>query len=908
MLVCSRAIRPILRHAGRRYWPVPTNPKRQRGGVVNPRLRFGLVMATLLALSVPTSAADLAETTRLWRIGQYAACADSAAVAIEENAYNESFRLLKLRAEMELGRFADALATLDAALKQFPQSLQLRWYGIDVCRYNQQAERAARLDAEIAELLKRYGWQYSDAANQMVVGRYRLSQGIEPKQVLEENYGQIKRLQPGFVEVYLATGNLALEKHDYQLAGEAFQQAAKLDAENADAHYGVARAFGPSDTEKADAAIQAALAKNPNHVPSLLLIADGKVDAEQYDEAEKVLAQVAAINPHHPRALAFRAVLAHLRNQPESEKLHRAAALKHWPANPVVDHLIGLKLSQKYRFAEGEQYQRQALKLDANYLPAKGQLAQDLLRLGREEQGWKLAGEVYESDGYNIFAHNLVTLQDNLLRFRTLEEDGLTVRMDAREAEIYGRRVLALLQRAKHDLGAKYDVKLPEPIIVELFPKQEDFAIRTFGLPGGAGFLGVCFGTVITANSPASQTASPSCWEATLWHEFCHVVTLNKTNNKMPRWLSEGISVYEERQADPTWGQAMSPQYREMILGDDLVPVSELSGAFLSPKSPLHLQFAYYESSLVVEYLVGKYGIETLKRVLVDLGVGMPINESLGRYTGSIAALDAEFAKYARDQANAMAPQADWSEPELPRRASAELIAAYVKEHPTNYPALRRQAQRLIADDQWQAAKEPLLKMRALYPADGNENGSHALLAQVHRELHQTKEEQAALERLATLSADDVEMYARLTELKAAAGDWEAARKLALRWLAVNPLVAEPHRRAAAAAEALSDQALAVESYRALLLLAPFDPAQAHYQLATALHKAGDLPAARRHALLALEETPRFRAAQQRLLEIVDALAKSGAQADRKSPDEKPQPEKPQPERSQPEKPQETKP
>jgi tetratricopeptide (TPR) repeat protein len=882
MLVCSRASRRILKHVERRYW---------------------LASVLLLLVAAAGRSADLVETTRLLRSGEYAACVESAAAAIEENPYNENFRVLKLRAEMELGRYADALATLDAALKQFPQSLQLRWLGISVCRYNQQAEWAAKLDAEIAELLRRAPWQYSDVVNQVVVGRYLLSQGTDPKKVLDGVYSEIKRRQPGFVEVHLATGDLALEKYDYKLAGEAFQQAVKLDGESADAHYGVARAFAPSDTEKADAAIQAALAKNSNHVPSLLLIADGKINAEEYEEAEQVLARVAEVNPHQPRALAYRAVIAHLRNQPESERLHRTAALKHWPGNPEVDHLIGLKLSQKYRFAEGERYQRQALVLDPNYLPAKGQLAQDLLRLGREEEGWKLAGEVYEADGYNVFAHNLVTLQDNLLRFRTLEEGGLVVRMDGREAEIYGQRVLALLKRARHDLCAKYDVKLPEPIIVELFPRQEDFAIRTFGLPGGAGFLGVCFGTVITANSPASQTASPSCWEATLWHEFCHVVTLNKTNNKMPRWLSEGISVYEERKADPTWGQTMTPQYREMILGDDLVPVSELSGAFLSPKSPLHLQFAYYESSLVVEFLVEKYGLETLKRVLVDLGLGMPINESLGRYAGSIAALDAEFAQYARDKANAMAPNADWSEPELPRRATADLIAAYVKEHPTNYAALKRLAQRLIADGQWQAAKEPLAKMRELFPADGSESGPYALLAQVHHELKETSEERAALEKLAGLADDDVEALARLTELAAAAGDWEATRKLALRWLAVNPLVAEPHRRAAAAAEALGDHALAVESYQALLLLSPFDPAQVHYQLATALQKAGDLLAAKRHALLALEETPRFRAAQRRLLEIVDALAKTTP-----SQDTRPQTDKPGEEKPREEKPQETRP
>ena len=839
-----------------------------------------LIAISLLAVSLSSaSAADLVETTNLMRTGQYAACAESAAKGIKENEYNENYRLLKLRAEMELGRYADALATLDAALETFPQSIQLRWLGIDVCRFNQQDERAVKLDAEIGQFVKQNAWKYSDVVNQVVVGRYLLSQGADPKNVLDGVYNEIKRRQPSYLDVFLAQGDLALEKHDYLLAGEAFQQAVKIDGQSADAHFGVARAFAPSDSEKAEAALQSALAKNPNHVPSLLLVADGKIDAEQYDDAEKVLAQVAVINPHHPQALAYRAVIAHLRNQLDSEKHHRAAALKHWPANPEVDHLIGTKLSQKYRFAEGEKYQRQALALDPNYLAAKAQLAQDLLRLGREEEGWKLAGKVYDSDGYNVQAHNLVTLQDHLLKFRSLEEDGIVVRMDAREADLYGRRVLDLLKRAKHDLCAKYKVQLPEPIIVEMFPRQEDFAIRTFGMPGGAGFLGVCFGTVITANSPASQGASPSCWESTLWHEFCHVVTLNKTNNKMPRWLSEGISVYEEREADPTWGQAMNPRYREMILGDDLVPVSELSGAFLRPKSPVHLQFAYYESSLVVEYLVGKYGLETLERVLVDLGVGMPINESLGRYTGSIKSLDDEFAKFAREKANAMAPKADWSQPELPRRATAEMTAAYLQAHSTNYAALRKQAEQLMAESKWQEAKAPLAKMRELFPADGGAGNPHSLLAQVHRELKEATEERAALAELAKLTADDVEMFARLTELTAAAKDWEALRQYAGRWLAVNPLIPAPHRSAAAAAEALQDNTLAIESDRAILLLAPLDKAQAHLQLATALKRSGDMDGAKTHALLALEETPRFRAAQRLLIEIVDAMGKNEKEA-----------------------------
>jgi tetratricopeptide (TPR) repeat protein len=835
------------------------------------RCRWSLAVVVLLLAASSATAADLIAANNLFRTGKYAECVDEAAKALEESPSDETFRLLKLRAEMELGRYADALATLDAGLKTLPYSLQLRIVGRDVCRFNGQADRVAKLDTEIADLVKQASWRYSDFVNQLALGRWMLTQGAEPKKVLTGTYNDVKRRQPGQAEVYLAIGELALDKHDYQLAGDAYQQAVKLDPENADALLGVARAFAPSDEKKTEASLAEALEHNPKHVPSLLMIVDNKVDAEQYDDAEKLLTQVGEVNPHQPQALAYRAVIAHLRNQPDKEKQYRAAALRYWPQNPAVDYLIGRKLSQKYRFAEGEEYQRLALEFDPHYLLAKSQLAQDLLRLGREQEGLKLAEAVYDADGYNIFSHNLVTLQESLAKFRTLEADGLQVRMETREAEIYGQRVLDLLQRAKKELCAKYEIKLDRPVIVELFPKQQDFAIRTFGMPGGRGFLGVCFGTVITANSPASQGTTPSCWKATLWHEFCHVVTLNKTSNKMPRWLSEGISVYEERQKDPAWGQTMTPRYREMILGDDLTPVSQLSAAFLSPKTPLHLQFAYYESSLVVEYLIETHGLDTLKRVLVDLGVGMPINESLGRYAGSIAALDEAFAKFARERANALAPESDWSTPELPRRANVELIEGYLKDHPNNYAALGQLAQRLMADKKWAEAKVPLEKMRQLYPHDASASGCLALLAPVYRELGENSAEREVLESLAKLSADNVEAFARLGEIGTASGDWELVRQSATHWLAVNPLVPEPHRLAANAAEELKDNDLAVASYRALLLLNPFDPAEAHFQLASALRQKGELDQAKREVLLALEETPRYKAAQKLLLEIVAA-------------------------------------
>jgi Flp pilus assembly protein TadD len=93
--------------------------------------------------------------------------------------------------------------------------------------------------------------------------------------------------------------------------------------------------------------------------------------------------------------------------------------------------------------------------------------------------------------------------------------------------------------------------------------------------------------------------------------------------------------------------------------------------------------------------------------------------------------------------------------------------------------------------------------------------------------------------------------------------------------LAVNPLLKAPHRHLAVAAERTGDDALAIESCRALVQLDPIDPAELHYRLATLLHRSGDLVGAKRQALEALEEAPRYRAAQRELLAIVGEIEKN---------------------------------
>lgn len=861
----------------------PTGCRRRPGA---PSL-LSLLALLLLAAAGPVQGADLNEGRKLFRGGSYWECIESATVAIEQTPWIETWWKLKIESQLQVGQYTAALQTVENGLKRFNSSIQLRWLGQELYRRNGMPEKALAMVASIGELANQTPWRYSDATNRVILGRFFLLQGADPRQVLELAYDRAKKDQPQLVDSWIASAELALEKQDFSLAIQSLKEAVKLVADDPQIHYLMARALAISDPVRATESLQQALKLNPQHIPSHILRIDRLIDSEQYEEAKRVLRVVLGINIRHSSAWAYQAILAHLANDADSESLWRQAS-RQWNIDAAdTDHLIGRKLSQKYRFEEGAHYQRQALQANPQHVPAQAQLAQDLLRIGKEAEGWQLAAKVNEQDPYDIVAHNLVTLQEKLGQFTTLEEAGIILRMDKREAQIYGQRAMQLLQRAKQALCSKYKMQVAEPVIVEIFPDQKDFAIRTFGLPGGVGFLGVCFGKVITANSPASQGAHPANWEAVLWHEFCHVVTLQKTKNKMPRWLSEGISVYEERQANPNWGQSMDAQYRKMILAGELTPISKLSGAFLQPPSPIHLQFAYYQSSLVVQYLIETYGIEMVHRVLDDLGAGMPINQSLQRYSGSLPELEKEFEQFARKLAEQLAPTLDWSEPELPPRPGLAEVKKWLEQHPRNYLALNGYAQLLIRDKKWAAALEPLRLLLKEFPEDISGGCAYELLSEVYRQLDNQKAEQATLEQWIQRDNDALAAQLRLLEIYAGQENWQALARVAELTLAVNPLLSSPHQHLAAAAAALQQPQRTIPALQALLALDPRDPADVHYRLAHSLQKTGKHSLAHRHVLQALEFAPRYRDAHRLLLELVKSSKPTEASPKNSSPPRK---------------------
>jgi tetratricopeptide (TPR) repeat protein len=841
------------------------------------RLTAAILLWGGITLLLPASARaqDLDETQRAFLHGNYEEVIQSAERAVAANPYGSEWRVLLIKSLLTTGHYAEAYTNAMRALGGYSVTLETRLLARQAALYQNDLRGANERLAELSLIIQRNPPSARDPEQLVALGRALLLLGVEPRVVLQNCFEQAEKLDPPPRDAFLATGELALEKHDFALAADSFRAGLKIFPDDPDMQAGLARAFEPGDRQQMLQALNAALAVNPRHVPSLLLLADHLIDAEQYDDAEHDLAEALNVNPHAPDAWAYRAVIAELHNDSAQAKKDRAEALKYWKTNPEVDHLIGYKLSQKYRFAEGADAQRRALAFEPDYLPAQQQLAQDLLRLGQDDEGWRLIEEVHNADGYDVTAFNLVTLHKQMQKFQTLTNAHFIVHMSPLEAGLYGDRVLDLLTRARETLSRKYGVALTRPTVVDIFPEQKDFAVRTFGMPDNPGYLGVCFGSVITANSPASQAPNPANWEDVLWHEFCHVITLTASRNRMPRWFSEGISVYEERQANPAWGEHMNLAYRDMILNGELTPLGKLSSAFLAPKDSLHLQFAYYESSLVIDFIVQRFGFNALKSILTDLGAGADINTAIPAHTVALAAVEKQFAAFATGLATNLAPRVDLAKP--PDLSSNADVPAWDRMHPDNYYVRLRAAEDLMEAKQWTNAEPLLTSLASAYHGEKGAENPLWLLAAVQRNLNDTNAEFATLEQFARQEWDFQNLYVRLVALTEAQSNWVAVAKYADRLLSINPLISLPHRALAEAGEAAGNPGEAIVAYRKLLMLEPPDPVDVHYHLARLLHGEGGADAeAERQVLQALEEAPRYRDAQRLLLQIVDKSSQPG--------------------------------
>lgn len=131
---------------------------------------------------------------------------------------------------------------------------------------------------------------------------------------------------------------------------------------------------------------------------------------------------------------------------------------------------------------------------------------------------------------------NMLKVFDTLEEYATLRTEHFEVRMSQSDAVVLWPYMAPLIEENWATLTEKYGFEPEAPVLIEIFDRTEDFAVRSVGLPDIGPLVGICFGKVVTLISPATLDAN---WQEILWHELVHVFTLQMTNNRMPRWLSE---------------------------------------------------------------------------------------------------------------------------------------------------------------------------------------------------------------------------------------------------------------------------------------------------------------------------------------------------------------------------------
>lgn len=834
-------------------------------------LAVGLVLLAIIpagvAQSVRRAQPNLQNATRALLEGRYD---DVAALTAALDAQDPGVVALSARALMARGRYREAETALRPVAERAPGSDAALELGL-LLQLLGRPDGTAVLNRVVSA-----GAAGSEAAAQLA-RQARALRALNEFEDANDAYREAAAMAPRDPAINTGWGELFLQTYEMREALQSFKTALDVDPRWTPALLGSARALVNENPPQAIALVQQVLKVNPSDVAAQVFLADRAIDAGKRPEARDLLQKALAVNPSSLEARSLLAGLAHVEDKIDEFKSEVDRVLAITPRYGDVYRVAGELLARNYRFEEAVALTRRALELEPRNPRALADLGLHLLRIGDEPPARTALESSFAIDGFNVVTFNLLQMMDTLDQFVTIEAGDIILKMHKDEAPVMGDYAMRIAQQSLEAVSARYKFKVKGPILIEIFPKHDDFAVRTLGLPGMTGALGVCFGRVITMDSPKARPPGEFQWEATLWHEMAHVVTLQMSNQRVPRWLTEGISVYEETLARSEWGRAMDVEFAQILNRGEQLSLEKLNEAFTDPKT---ISLAYYQASLLVEHLVATFGDAGVHKLLRAYGEGLETSAALKTSLDtSLDALQDGFdrrldERFGTLRAAMKAPDAE--------KLSALPVAALreiVKEHPKSFPVQMFLARALRKDAEGGASGALDEAVRALEAAAALVPSAHGLdapqlqLADIARQRKDAAKETAALQAVVAADFDNVDAARRLGALlrEAKVTDPARLRPVYERIAAVDPFDAQAHEALGRLALARGDADSAIREFRAVLALSPVDGAAAHTDLAESYLKGGRRAEARKQTLAALEIAPSYERAQNLLLSLSES-------------------------------------
>lgn len=565
-------------------------------------------------------------------------------------------------------------------------------------------------------------------------------------------------------EAVLRAADLLLDRYNAPDAKQGYEAVLRRNPRSAWAMLGLARVAEFAGQGDALVRARAALAADPRLVPAHLFIARQHLEAEQNDSAQAAARRALAIDTEAIEAWAVIGAVAWSAGDSAGFRAARAQAERLAPRPADFYVTLSEAASRTRRYADAERFAAQALALDSLSVAALGALGTNRLRTGEIAAGRAHIERAFAIDPFNLWHKNTLDLLDRLATFRTVRMGRFEFVAAPREAEVLLPYLAPLLEEAYERLAERYDYRPAAPVRMEIYERHADFSVRTVGLTG-LGALGVSFGRVLAIDAPSARAPETFNWGSTAWHELAHTFTLGLSDNRVPRWFSEGLSVLEERRARAGWGATATPVYLSALKAGFLRPVSQLNEGFVRPRSPHEVILSYYHASLVAEMIEAEFGAPALGAMLRGWRDGRTDAQVFAQVLRlDEAALDARFdawvrARFARELAAARALAPGDSVP----TDDADLAP------------LRREADRVQRAGNDSALVEVLERMLWIWPYDATTHDRLAQAAVRAGMPGRTLRERRVI--LALGPSDPLGARVDLAEALLAAGDRAGARR-----------------------------------------------------------------------------------------------------------------------------------
>ncbi len=840
------------------------------------RKAFGLAAALVLGVTftvavaqvrrpptpaaVPQTPAQLA--MRALVEGRY----DEVATLTERDTADASMVAIRAKALIERGKYKEAEEVLRPVAQRQPASDAALELGLllDMLGRAEGTQLLTRI-ADGADTANRATELARSARALRALGRFNEANAA---------YRDAATAAPRDVAIQTAWGEMFVEGRCQTCNADAlksFQAALKEDARWVPAMIGMARAILDENPPEAVGLAKKALEINASSVPAQLIIATDASDARK-DDARAALTKALEVNPSSLEAHALMAAVSYVEDKTAEYDEHIKAALAISPNYGEAYRVTAELAAFSYRYDEAVVLVRKGLALDPSNPRALTDLGTHLLRTGDEAGARSALEQSFKEHPFDVVSYNLLQMMDTLDTFVTVRDGDLVIRMDKADARVMQDSVVALSKQAMAAMTKRYQFTPKGPILIEIFPKHDDFAVRNVGLPGMIGALGACFGRVVTMDSPKARPQGEFQWEATLWHELAHVITLQMSNSRVPRWLTEGISEYEEKIARPDWARGMDVEFAARLNRGETLKLENLNSAFRDGRT---IGLAYFQASLLVEHIVATYGDEGLHKLLKAYGQGLETNAAMRAAVGEdLGQMQAAFdrrmeEKYGKMRAALKEPPQDVNLPRMP----LDELKAYVAKNEGSYIAQMALGVQLRKGGDFEGAVAAFRKAAALVPMAGGDDSPHAILADIATQRRDNPGAIEALQGLVNVDFNNIDAARRLARLLRDTGVTDVARlePIYRRIVDIDPFDADARTQFGRVLMSANKADAAVREFKAVVAMNPVDQAAAFTDLAESYFQSGRRADARRQTLAALEVAPSYERAQDLLLKLAEA-------------------------------------